>query len=82
MKPSEYLLNKEKEIYIDMSVSTTKNIINKLDKRFIDRKELRDKILQKQQILKNNLDFDRNSISNSYLFEKIKSLEEILELLK
>ena len=46
------------------------------------KEELRDKILQKQQILKNNLDFDRNSISNSYLFEKIKSLEEILELLK
>jgi len=66
MKPSKFLLNKEKQIYIDMSISTTKNIINKLDKRFIDKVELKDKINKIDIWHKNGLQLKK----------------EILELLK
>lgn len=68
MKPSEYLFNED---FMILNDDYKLKVINKLDNRFIDREELKDKI--------------NNILNGRYKpwFEKVNGLkEEILELLK
>ena len=64
MKASEYLLNKK--IVIGKKPSNIWNELKILDKTFIDKKELKEKIQTK--MMGYGLDFDRADISNKYRF--------------
>lgn len=68
MNPSEYLFNED---FMILNDDYKLKVINKLDKRFINREELKDKI--------------NNILNGRYKpwFEKVNGLkEELLELLK
>lgn len=81
MKASEYLLNKK--IVIGKKPSNIWNELKILDKTFIDKKELKEKIQTK--MMGYGLDFDRADIRPKYKQhsrERYNELEQVLELLE
>ena len=88
MKPSEYLFNED---FMILNDDYKLKVINKLDKRFIDREELKDKINKQIKEVKDIRDYpysykflDTNQKKNLELEcnYKIEAKEEILELIK
>lgn len=81
MKPSEYLFNED---FMILNDDYKLKVINKLDKRFIDREELRNKILRKFDYYEDNCILDYLVICDSWdtnlVYLEIK--EEILGMLK
>lgn len=82
MKPSKFIVTNLKWLY---SGYIGKKVIDyeKLDKRFIDKKELKNKIQTK--MMGYGLDFDRSDIKPKYKQhsrERYNELEQVLELLE
>jgi hypothetical protein len=73
MNPSEYLFNED---FMILNDDYKLKVINKLDKRFIDKEELKDKINQKIKYREIN----RLKLIRAEYF--IKAYKEILEILK
>ena len=78
MKPSEYLFNED---FMILNDDYKLKVINKLDKRFIDREELKDKIKDILEYAKSQACIGAYN-DKDYLKIYEKNIKKILELLK